>query len=631
MRMRKSAKSSLFGYFVVTKSYIGRSALEITHARVLWHTLCKRGAGYDCREITTRRFLGAMVGLFFSGLKKIMIKRGPVTFFDKFLAIGFAVLFLVTASIAGLASDSELPEISVSTVVIPGLSSELNNVIDLSGKLLVAPFAPWGEAARELGEDFDPSTLNNHYVYLIDSKNPSVAPLVADLGCYWPTRVCFDQSSGTLFARGTVYVPFGNGKLQPAEVVSYLRLSSKLEFDPRPVVVPIYAVSGDPTQINVPRTEESWASSAPHDFVIGRDGKFLIFTNGASVFAYNTEEGYVHRQNLVPDADYSLNNTISRIDIDSESNTLAVTVNERFKKRGDWRHFSDVYFFRLSERGGLELLKKVDRTEFPDGTAVTDGSNVEIVSDSESGEPKEAFLAADDGSLLKVDLTGESREGEASRLASFVELKAPEGETRGPVTVEHDSSSQWIGISRPGRVLQIRRPAWNRPGRRGRASRGFSFEHLTESPVLALAKRGETGDVVATNVLADFGESETSISNLVFDNESRALFTTGSGRLLSIGETPGELVVEGDLGTGVDALSYKGDDSMIIGVRSFDSDQSSGAITAEGALVIAQFPTEETTGDGSNSGSVLSAFVSPGVERLFAVIRRPDAFLRFLG
>jgi hypothetical protein len=144
-----------------------------------------------------------------------------------------------------------------------------------------------------------------------------------------------------------------------------------------------------------------------------------------------------------------------------------------------------------------------------------------------------------------------------------------------------------------------------------------------------LAKLGETGDVIATNVVADFGESETSVSNLVFDSESRALFTTGNGRLLSIGETAGEVVVEGDLGTGVDALSYKGDDSMIIGVRSFDSDQSSGEIKAEGALVIAQFPAEETEEGEGDSGSVLSTFVSTGVERLFAVIRRPDAFLRF--
>jgi hypothetical protein len=511
--------------------------------------------------------------------------------------------------------------LAVTTVSIPGVSGEMNNAVGVFGDVLTAPFAPTGVGLAELeGEDFDPAALDNHFVYLIDDENPSAPPKTADIGCYWPTRLCFDEETRTVFARGTVYVPLGNGKLQPAQVISYVHFNDKGEFE-TPVKVPVIGVETDPTQVNIPWGASKWASSAPHDFGLGRDGRYLVFTNGASVFTFNTIEGYINQKNLIDPTDYNADNTISRLDVHSESNTVIVTVNESIKKKGSWRHFSDIYILDLGESGGLDLVAKISRDALPGGAALTHGSEVEIELDPETGSPRAAFFVLDNGAFCAaaLDDLGEDKEAKVTELAAFDELAA--SDDRLPRSVEIDPKSKGFGLSKGGFALQIRRPVWAKPGKRGRIARSFELHHFAELPALAVVKLGDDGQVVERNLITDFGEPELAISNVVFDEDSRVMFSSSSGRLLMVGANPGELLTAGDLGTGVSSISYDPSRLRLVGIRSFDADQS-GVITEGAVLIARRSPDESETGEPA-----FSLLASGGLSRLLAVIRKPIGFI----
>jgi hypothetical protein len=487
--------------------------------------------------------------------------------------------------LASWASGQLVPaaKLKASIVELPGISSQINNIAYAFGKyILVAPFAPSQVVSDTNEGESDLSRLDNHYLYSIDVENPSAPPRRIDLGCYYPSRLFFDEPSQTVFVRATQYIQLDQGEFQAAEVIAYVRLRENGDFEPTVIRVPIKAVDGDPTEVKIPGTNDKWASSAPYDFALGRDGKMLVFTNGASIFTYSVMEGYILQKVLIPSSDYSLDYSISGIQVDRQSNTLAVTVNQRIVKKKGIKRLSELYFYRLTDIGTLILTKHVPPEAFPEGTALSDGSTLAFSIDPESGTPSRAFFVTDDGSLCSVDLDEASFIGQVSRLAIFPEMAATSDDVRGPRFVEYYQAKRTLGIVKPGYTLQIKRPLHNRPGKIKRPL----HLHLLEAPVLAMTLLNKKGWVADSRLFTDFGPDEVAISNPIFTDQD-SMIATSTGKLYSVSFDSPSLSYLGDLGFGINSISsFNG--SRLVGLKSFDADDQTGMITDPGAIVIAE-------------------------------------------
>lgn len=554
------------------------------------------------------------------------------------LVVLMVVLVLTLSVISVTAEDSEPtgPVKAVFTVPMPGVSSELNNIVETSAGILVAPFAPFGLTVEDLEEKefFKLPKLDNHFLYLINPEDPLATPKSIDLGCYWPTKLHFDEATRTAFVRGTAYLSAEEGgDPYPAEVIAYIHVSDKGEFDPRVLTIPIKAVGdADPTALFV-STEEKWASSAPDEFVLGRQGKFVIFTNGASIYSFSTVEGYVNRSELIPASEYSLDNSITSLDINDESNTVVVVVSQKTQKKGNWKNLSDLYFFRLNENGSFELITKVGRESLPDKIALAPGDTVAMSVDLGSGSPDFAFAVTNDGTLYRISIS----DGAVKPIAFFPELATGDGEQRAPRSVTYDPLSRSVGIVEHGRRLQISRPAFGRKGRNGKVSRSFALNRVLESPAVAVAQIGNKGKVSSSTVIVDFGIASDSVSNLAFDEEARGLFATSTGRLFSIEVASGALSQVAELGVGVDSITYNVAGLRLAGIKSFAVDEATGEFidVRDGAVVIAQLAPRSTAGERIASivaspggfSRIFAGLFSGKPDRLVASSRRPFGFV----
>lgn len=534
------------------------------------------------------------------------------------LVVLMLALALVFSVISVTAEDSEPtgPVKAVFSVPMPGVSSELNNIVETSAGILVAPFAPFGLTVEDLEEKefFKLQKLDNHFLYLINSEDPLASPKSIDLGCYWPTKLQFDEATRTAFVRATAYLSAEEGgEPYPAEVVAYIHISEKGDFDPRVVTIPIKAVGDtDPTALFVSSTEHKWASSAPDEFVLGRQGKFVVFTNGASIYSFSTVEGYINESELVPASDYSLDNSITHLDINYESNTIVAVVSQRTQKKASWKHFSDIYFLALNENGSFSLISKIGRESFPEKTAVAPGNPVALSLNSETGSPDFAFAVLNDGTLYRISIS----DGAVKPIAFFPELATGDGERRAPRSVTYDPLSRSVGIVEHGRRLQVSRPAYGRRGRNGKVSRSFTLNQVLESPAVAVAQIGNKGKVSSSTVIVDFGSAADSISNLAFAEEGRGLFAASSGKLFSVEVASGALSQVGELGVGVDSISYNAAGLRLAGIKSFAVDEATGEFidVRDGAVVIAQLAPRSTAGE-----RLASIVASPGgFSRIFA-------------
>src|SRR5262245_38446967 len=233
------------------------------------------------------------------------------------IALFSAIALIASLTVAVAAEKSGRFETSM-TVRLPGLSGTINNVVYLSdGKSLVAPFAPsegFSESATE-SEVGEAERLDNHYLHLVGKGGETGEVLQSvDLGCYYPTRIVFDHTTKTFFVRATEFVRSGDGETgeqwQPGEVLAFGRLNEKYGLEQSVFRVRIPAATpDDPTALTIPETREKWASSAPSVLASGYGGRFVLFSNGASVFAFNLSEGYTKQVDLVQPTEFSQTNT----------------------------------------------------------------------------------------------------------------------------------------------------------------------------------------------------------------------------------------------------------------------------------------------------------------------------------
>src|SRR5262249_29471085 len=257
------------------------------------------------------------------------------------------ILLLVYGTVSySLRAASSLPSYSVP---LGGVTGATNNTVLAFGRfILVAPFWP-SKGVADNG-DLDIDQLDNNVLYVLDTKKPNSDPLAKVLTAwdsklsfsktvYFPTRLVFDPASNNVYVRGTRFEEI-DGDVKPIDVIAYVRLN--LDDNGKPVfdttVVPI----------DIQGVGAKYTGNAPLDFAFGAKGELMVFTNGASIFSYNLDHGYLYGVGIVPESEYSEDDSISFLDVDPETNVVSVCWNRKQGKDNVVNITSEISFYRLN-------------------------------------------------------------------------------------------------------------------------------------------------------------------------------------------------------------------------------------------------------------------------------------------
>jgi hypothetical protein len=485
----------------------------------------------------------------------------------------------------------------VVSVALGGITGTTNNTVLAFGRyILVAPFWP-SKGVAENG-DLELSELDNSTVYVIDTKRPNVKALSKQLitgdgtpgsgkTVYFPTRVVFDPDSSNVYVRGTRFEE-KDGEVTPVDVIAYLRLN--LDDTGKPVFGSVVAV-------DIQGIGQEFTGEAPLDFGFGRDGELMVFTNGASVFSYNLDQGYLYEVGIVPETEYSADDdSISFLDVDPATNVVTVCWNRKvLNKENVARVSSEISFYRLGEKGTFEILKRVYPDQLPEGVGLANGSNVTILSDSTDTEL--ALFATNDGSLCSVDLRADGVQATVKRMYEFPELARASETDTSPIIVQYDSSKRTIGIVKPGFTVQISRPS---NGKKGRISRPSNMHINSAPPVLAMARLGKKNRVMSTTSFSEQFKGDGGLSNFVDGQDSQWLISTYSGNLYSVdvaSELPdSRLTLRGQVGSRVERIDYYANRSSIVSINSFTLEENGIRVATPGSLVVGRMDADSGFG-----------------------------------
>ena len=543
--------------------------------------------------------------------------------FNRLRSMRVVVLFLALLLVYGTISYSPRAATTLPTFTIPvgGVTGTTNNTAFAFGRyVLVAPFWP-SKGVDENGE-LDLAELDNNSIYVIDTKKPNALPLSKVLTAwdsklgqaktvYFPTKVVFEPNSSNVYIRGTRFEE-RDGEVTAIDVIAYVHLN--LDDNSKPVfdttVVPI-----DIQGVGAPYT-----GNAPLDFAFDAKGDLMVFTNGASIFSYNLDHGYLYGVGIVPESEYGPDDTISFLDVDPATNVVTVSWNRRVadKEKGD-RTSSEISFYRLSEHGTFEILKRVYPDQLPEGASLTSGSNVAVVDD---GDSEFALFATNDGSLLSLDLRSETVQASVKRLYSFPELARASADDTDPLLIRYDIATRVIGVVKPGFTVQISRPS---NGKRGRISRPSNLHiNSVTPPVLAMARLGKKNKVGSAFSFSEAFKGEGGLTGSVNGESSQWLISTYSGRLYSVDISAdlndSVLGFVGLMGSKVDRIDYYPDRASVVAINSLTFEEDGWRVAAPGAVVLGRL-TEVQGG----SSSVLQALLPTAslLAKPTASIRRP--------
>lgn len=474
--------------------------------------------------------------------------------------------------------------IQVYSINLGGVTGAANNTVMAYGRyILIAPF--WPSSGVAANGDLDLSKLDNRFLYVIDTKKPNNEPLKEDLTSavsqkgtektiYFPTKVLFDAASSTVYVRGTRFDETDEG-VTPIDVIAYVHMNlddkGKPVFDTNIVPIDIKAVSG------------GYATDAPQYFALGANGNLMVFTNGASIFSYDLNQGYLNEKPIVPPKQYSADNSISFLDVDQSTNVVSVCWNNKTANaHGDIDVSSQLSFYQLEKGGTFSLMKRVASDQFPSGAALSDGSNIAIVSDNDS---EFAVFTRSDGSLCSVDLQSDGVVGNVKQLYQFSELAQLSAVDAGRLMVQYDLPTRAIGIVSPGFSIQISRPI---NGRRGRISRPINITSAT--PVLAIGRLNKKNRVASVSVFTQDFDGEGGLSNFVSWQGSQWLISTYSGKLFSAGIPSdlkdSKLQYVGPIGSRVERIDYYGDRDSIVAIESFTLEDDGLGLASPGSVVV---------------------------------------------
>jgi hypothetical protein len=552
-------------------------------------------------------------------VRKKMNTRG---LFARMRSIRIITLLLALLLVYGSVSYSPMAATSLPTYSVPivGVTGTTNNTVLAFGRyVLVAPFWP-SKGIAENGE-IDISQLDNCSIYLIDTKKPS-APLVKELrvwdsqlgaskNIYFPTRIVFDPQSSNVYVRGTRFEEI-DGEVTAIDVIAYLRLN--LDDNGKPVfdttVVPI-DIQGVTTR---------YTGEAPLDFGFGAKGDLMVFTNGASIFSFNLEQGYLYGVGIVPESEYSPDDSISFLDVDPATNIVTVCWNRKFVDKDNVAQLSsEISFYRLGENGTFEILKRVYPDQLPEGAALASGSNVAIVSEPDS---QFALFATNDGSLCSVDLQSGEVQATVKQLYSFPELASASVDDTNPLLIRYDVTKRVVGITKPGFTVQISRPS---NGKRGRISRPSNLHINSEiSPVLTMAKFNKKNKVSSVHSFSKEFNGEGGLTNITNGDDSQWLVSTYSGLLYSV-NIPADLGdsalgLVGSIGSRVDRIDYYADRSSVVAINSLALEDDGIQVASPGSIVVGRMSDLQST-----SSALLQAVLptASALGRPQASIRRP--------
>jgi hypothetical protein len=529
------------------------------------------------------------------------------------------IVIVLLALLLAYGAVSYSPRASTSlpiySVGLGGVTGAANNTVLAFGRyVLVAPFWP-SKGVAENGE-LDLTQLDNSFIYVIDTKKPTSPPFSKELTAwdsklnaaktvYFPSKVVFDPQSANVYVRGTRFEEIG-GLVTPIDVIAYVHLNlddnGKPVFDSTVVPVDIQGVS---TQ---------YTGDAPLDFAFGAKGELMVFTNGASVFSYNLDHGYLYELQIVHPAKYGANDNISFLDVDPKTNIVSICENLNSVDKNNVATVSSaISFYRLREDGTFPLLKLVSGEQFPSGTALSNGSNIAIVSD---GDSEFAVFATNDGSLWTVDLQDGPVPTTAKRLYTFPEL-ASDASAPNPLLIQYDSEKRVIGVVKPGFTIQITRPI---NGRRGRITRPINIAF--ETPVLAMARLGKKNKVVSAGLFSEEFKSEGGLSNFVNGPNAQWLISSYAGNLYSVNldsDLPNsKLRLLGQVGSRVNRIDYYADRSNVVAINSFTLEDDGMGLASPGLLVVGRLSAVE-----NQSSAVLQALLPTA-----SVLGRPAPSIR---
>lgn len=530
----------------------------------------------------------------------------------------------VLLALFSLASYSPRADaVKMSYVEVAGANGGQNNVAFAFDRyLLLAPFAPTG-AVQENG---DLSQLDNHFLYVIDTKKPGVV-LTKDLTVglssdsprtiYYPTKLAFDPTTQTAFLRGTRFEQ-KDGELESIEVIAYVHLNlgdnGKPVIDSGVVSFDIEGVGG-----------ERHSADAPTDFAVAPKGNHLIFTNGASVFTYSLDQGFLYNVDLVHPSEYGPDNFISYIAVDRDTSVLSVYSSKKIIDKDNVAYNqSEVSFYRLIDDGSLTLLKRAYAEDLPEGSALTAGSNVAVHSDPDKPDLQYALFVTSDGSLCQVDLHTDGLSANVRQLVVFPELAQQGPDDTGPRLVKYDATRRVVGIVSQGYTAQIARPT---NGRRGRIARPTNAHVLTAQPVLAAAKFGKKGKVNSRKVFStDFADQGGLLELLALKDNGEWLTATYAGKLFSIDmsgdfeELSPRLI--GELSPRIERLDYFASRESLVAIQSCAAGDDGLQIALPGSVAIGKV----VSANGKSLLAGAAQLILPGASSLVRRapgIRRP--------
>jgi len=492
--------------------------------------------------------------------------------------------------------------IQLYSVSLGGLTGVANNtVLAFDRFLLVAPF--WPSAGVADNGDLDLTKLDNKFIYVIDTKKPNSPALSKQLSSwdttrgttntvYFPSKLVFDSVSSNVYVRGTRFDE-SNGEVTPIDVIAYVHLS--LDDSSRPVL------DTNVIPIDIKGVSSDFTSNAPLDFALAPNGN-LVFTNGASIFSYNLSQGYINRRDIVHPSTYGPNDSISFLDVDQATNIVTVCENIKSVDQDSTVSLSsEISFYRLTNNGDLPFVKRVFADQLAQGHSLSSGSNIAIVSDSDS---QSAFFVTNDGSLCTVDLLSDGASANVKQLYTFPELAQTDSSTANPLSVQYDPSTKSLGIVKRGFTIQISRPL---NGKRGHISRPLNI--ASHNSVLAMARLSKKGKVVSTNSFSQDFAGQGGVSNFVTGPNAQWLISTYSGKLYSVGIASdlqnSQLQYLGPIGSRIDRVEYYADRTSVIAISTFTLDENGLQVAESGSLVIGRMGAAQT----QSASAVLQALL----------------------
>jgi hypothetical protein len=351
------------------------------------------------------------------------------------------------------------------------------------------------------------------------------------------------------------------------------------------------------------------------DFALGANGN-LVFTNGASIFSYNLTQGYLYQRDIVHPSTYGPDDNISFLDVDQSTNVVSVSENLKTAGEDNVATVSSyLSFYKLADDGTLTDMKRTYADQLPAGAALASGSNIAIVSDSDS---QSAFFATNDGSLCSVDLLSDGSSGNVRQLYTFPELAQSDSNSPNPLSIQYDPATKSLGIVKRGFTIQISRPL---NGKRGHISRPLNI--ASYNSVLAMARLGKKNKVASTNSFSQDFAGEGGISNFVTGPNSQWLISTYSGKLYSVGVAAdlqnSQLQFLGPIGSRIDRVQYYADRTSIVALSSFALQDDGLQLASPGAVVIGRMSSAQT----QSGNSILQAFLPTA-----SVLGRPTVGIR---